>query len=158
MATDPPSSRSDEESAETPKPTADSPRALGAPRLTRASAAWVATGATLLLLILLIVFILQNSAKVEVHFRYVRHDPPRNGPVDRRRWWRCTGGHRRGRPGNPVAHERPPDQTNHLWLLTSERPDPAAIRAVDHPRAEARCHGGETPGRLVRGTADRSHD
>jgi len=68
MATDPPSSRSDEESAEPPNSTADSPRALGAPRLTRASAAWVATGATLLLLILLIVFILQNSAKVDVHF------------------------------------------------------------------------------------------
>lgn len=65
MATDPPSSRSDEESTETPISTAGSPPARG---LTRASAAWVATGAALLLLILLIVFILQNSTKVEVHF------------------------------------------------------------------------------------------
>ena len=62
MATDPPSSRSDEESTETPISTAGSPPARG---LTRASAAWVATGAALLLLILLIVFILQNSTKVE---------------------------------------------------------------------------------------------
>lgn len=38
----------------------------GAPRVTRASAAWVATGVALLLLILLIVFILQNSGNVEV--------------------------------------------------------------------------------------------
>lgn len=37
-----------------------------APRVTRASAAWVATGVALLLLILLIVFILQNSGNVEV--------------------------------------------------------------------------------------------
>ena len=45
-----------------------SPPASGAPRFTRASAVWVATGAALLLLILLIVFVLQNSTKVEVHF------------------------------------------------------------------------------------------
>lgn len=38
------------------------------PRVTRASAAWVATGAALVLLVLLIVFILQNSTRVEVHY------------------------------------------------------------------------------------------
>lgn len=42
------------------------PTASGAPRVTRASAAWVATGTALLLLILLIVFMLQNSTKVDV--------------------------------------------------------------------------------------------
>ena len=46
----------------------DSSPAPGAPRLTRVSAVWVATGAALGLLILLIVFMLQNSTKVEVHF------------------------------------------------------------------------------------------
>jgi uncharacterized integral membrane protein len=44
------------------------PGAARPPRLTRAGAAWVATGAGLLLLILLIVFILQNSTKVDVRF------------------------------------------------------------------------------------------
>lgn len=34
----------------------------------RASAAWVATGAALLLLVLLIVFMLQNSTRVDVQF------------------------------------------------------------------------------------------
>jgi uncharacterized integral membrane protein len=38
------------------------------PRFTRASAAWVATGVALLLLTLLIIFILQNSMKVDVRF------------------------------------------------------------------------------------------
>jgi uncharacterized integral membrane protein len=38
------------------------------PRVTRASAVWVATGVALLLLVLLIVFILQNTTKVEVRF------------------------------------------------------------------------------------------
>jgi uncharacterized integral membrane protein len=69
MATDPPpSTPSDEGSAETPSLGDGSSPAPGAPRLTRASAVWVATGAALLLLILLIVFMLQNSTKVEVHF------------------------------------------------------------------------------------------
>ncbi len=36
--------------------------------VTRASAAWVATGISLLLLVMLIVFILQNSTRVEVHY------------------------------------------------------------------------------------------
>lgn len=49
-----------------PEPPVPSPD--GAPRLTRASAAWVATAAALLLLILLIVFILQNTTRVEVHY------------------------------------------------------------------------------------------
>lgn len=47
---------------------AGSSRTPGALRLTRASAAWVAVGAVLVLLTLLIVFMLQNSAKVEVQF------------------------------------------------------------------------------------------
>jgi uncharacterized integral membrane protein len=64
----PPSSPSDEGSTETPSVPDGSPPAPGAPRFTRASAVWVATGAALLLLILLIVFVLQNSTKVEVHF------------------------------------------------------------------------------------------
>ena len=55
-------------STETPSSGDGSPPVPGAPRLTRASAVWVATGAALLLLILLIVFVLQNSTKVEVHF------------------------------------------------------------------------------------------
>ena len=66
MTTDPSFSRTDEEPAETtPSEASSSPTP---PRVTRASAAWVATGVALLLLILLIIFILQNPTKVEVHF------------------------------------------------------------------------------------------
>jgi uncharacterized integral membrane protein len=36
--------------------------------MTRASAVWVATGAALILLVMLIVFILQNPTRVVVHF------------------------------------------------------------------------------------------
>jgi uncharacterized integral membrane protein len=54
--------------AETTTSEAGSSPTRRAPRVTRASAAWVATGVALLLLILLIVFILQNSTKVEVQF------------------------------------------------------------------------------------------
>ena len=36
--------------------------------MTRISAAWVATAVALLLLVMLIVFILQNTARVEVHY------------------------------------------------------------------------------------------
>jgi len=75
MATDIPSSQPDstadpapEVVAETPAPTTDTPPQPRERGLTRASAAWVATGAALLLLILLIVFILQNSTKVEINF------------------------------------------------------------------------------------------
>lgn len=69
MATDPPpASPSDEERAETQSKRGGAPPAPGAPRHTRVSAVWVAVGAALLLLILLIVFMLQNSTKVEVHF------------------------------------------------------------------------------------------
>jgi uncharacterized integral membrane protein len=64
----PPPTPPDEGAIETPSPEDGPPPAPGAPRLTRASAIWVATGAALLLLILLIVFMLQNSTKVEVHF------------------------------------------------------------------------------------------
>lgn len=35
---------------------------------TRVSAAWVAIGASLLLLVLMIIFILQNSARINVHY------------------------------------------------------------------------------------------
>lgn len=55
-------------STETPSSGDSSRPSLGAPRFTRASAVWVATGTALLLLVLLIVFMLQNSTKVEVHF------------------------------------------------------------------------------------------
>src|SRR5687768_841360 len=68
MSTDPTSPRKDEGSTEAPTSDAGSPTAHAAPRLTRASAIWVATGAALLLLSLLIVFMLQNSTKVAVHF------------------------------------------------------------------------------------------
>jgi uncharacterized integral membrane protein len=67
MATDPSSSPDDGE-IETPARQVGPPPASGAPRLTRASAVWVATGAALLLLVLLIVFMLQNASKVEVRF------------------------------------------------------------------------------------------
>ena len=68
MTTDPSSSRTDVEPSEKTPSEAGSSPTPHAPRVTRASAAWVATGVALLLLILLIVFILQNSTKVEVHF------------------------------------------------------------------------------------------
>ena len=61
-------SRSDEGPAETVPSEADSSPTGRAPRLTRASAFWVATAVALLLLILLIVFILQNPTKVDVQF------------------------------------------------------------------------------------------
>ncbi len=68
MATNPPPSVPSEEGpTETPS-LEEVPPTPGAPPLTRASAVWVATGVALLLLILLIVFVLQNSTKVEVHF------------------------------------------------------------------------------------------
>lgn len=44
------------------------PSSTDGPGFTRASAVWVATGVALILLILLIVFILQNSAKTDIHF------------------------------------------------------------------------------------------
>lgn len=68
MTTDPSSSETDEEPAETPTSKAGNSPTRRAPRVTRASAAWLATGVALVLLILLIVFILQNSTKVEVQF------------------------------------------------------------------------------------------
>lgn len=68
MTTDPSSSRTGEGPAETSTSEAGSSAARRAPRVTRTSAAWVTTGVALVLLILLIVFILQNSTKVEVQF------------------------------------------------------------------------------------------
>jgi uncharacterized integral membrane protein len=68
MTADSSSSRSDEGTAESTTAEAAASPTRRAPRLTRAGAAWVATGVALLLLILLIIFILQNSTKVEVHF------------------------------------------------------------------------------------------
>jgi uncharacterized integral membrane protein len=68
MATDPPSSRSDDGGIETPAPQVGPTPAPHSRRLTRASAVWVATGAALLLLILLIVFMMQNASRVEVRF------------------------------------------------------------------------------------------
>ena len=71
MATLPPSPEPDsplDEAVEPPIPASEPAPKRGKPRVTRASAAWVATGASLLLLILLIIFILQNSSKVEINF------------------------------------------------------------------------------------------
>ena len=54
-----------------PGPTGDGPTAPTperAPRLTRAGAAWVATAFALLLLVMLIIFILQNPTRVEVNY------------------------------------------------------------------------------------------
>jgi len=68
MTTDPSSSGTEDGPAETTTSEASSSSRRRAPRVTRASAAWVATGVALLLLVLLIVFILENSTRVEVHF------------------------------------------------------------------------------------------
>ena len=69
MATDhPPSSSGDEGSPETSSSGNVSSPQPDAPRLTRAGAAWVATGVALLLLILLVIFMLQNSTKTAVNF------------------------------------------------------------------------------------------
>ena len=67
MTTDPDPSRGDEGLEETTSEPG-SPSITRAPRVTRASAAWVATGVALLLLVLLVVFMLQNTTKVEVRF------------------------------------------------------------------------------------------
>lgn len=66
MTTDPSSPQSDKGSAKAPD--SSSSTKDHAPRLTRVSAVWFAIGAALLLLIMLIVFILQNPTKVEVHY------------------------------------------------------------------------------------------
>lgn len=68
MTTDPSSSPTEEGPAGTTTSDVGSSPPRRAPRVTRASAAWLATGVALVLLILLIVFILQNSTSVEVHF------------------------------------------------------------------------------------------
>lgn len=68
MTTDPSPSGTDEGPAEAPASEAGTSPGRRAPRVTRASAAWLATGIALVLLILLIVFILQNPTKVEVQF------------------------------------------------------------------------------------------
>jgi uncharacterized integral membrane protein len=60
MTGDPPPGPTDDE------PT--SPTSERAPRLTRAGAAWVATAFALLLLVMLIIFILQNPTRVEVNY------------------------------------------------------------------------------------------
>ncbi len=68
MTTDPTPSRPAKPIEEPP---ASEPRATPterAQRPTRASAAWVATAAALVLLAMLIVFILQNSKRVQVHY------------------------------------------------------------------------------------------
>jgi uncharacterized integral membrane protein len=59
---------SDESSRESRSVSAEPQSSGGAPRITRASAVWVAVAGALLLLILLIVFILQNPTKVDVQF------------------------------------------------------------------------------------------
>lgn len=66
MTTDPRSPREETrgDSASAPKRA----RERAAPRFTRAGAAWLGTAVALLLLVLLIVFILQNTRRIEVHF------------------------------------------------------------------------------------------
>lgn len=81
MTTEPSSSRADEGPAETAAPEAGPEPTRRPPRFTRASAAWVATAVCLVLLILLIVFILQNSTKVEVQFLGMEDPSPSA--------WRC---------------------------------------------------------------------
>lgn len=68
MTTPSRASSSDEGPAAAGPSEVESPVPPDRPRFTRASAVWVATGAAILLLILLIVFMLQNSTKVEVEF------------------------------------------------------------------------------------------
>lgn len=72
MTTDPNSLQPDvtatEPSTTEPPTTEAGPPPPRAPRLTRASALWVATSASLVLLILLIIFMLQNSTKAALHF------------------------------------------------------------------------------------------
>lgn len=68
MATRSPSSPSEGGSPKTPSMGEGSRPVPVTPRFTRASAVWAATGVALLLLILLIAFMLQNSTNVEVHF------------------------------------------------------------------------------------------
>lgn len=53
------------------KQTEDAQPAVDASGITRASAAWVATGVALLLLILLVVFILQNQTQIEISFLWM---------------------------------------------------------------------------------------
>ena len=67
MATNVPSSEPDEGATEPTSADAGSGSAHPQ-RLTRASALWVATGAALVLLVLLIVFMMQNRSKVDVRF------------------------------------------------------------------------------------------
>ena len=67
MTADPTSSRR-EQARGNPKSVSKAGRGRSASRFTRASAAWVGTAVALLLLILLIVFMLQNTRRVEVHF------------------------------------------------------------------------------------------
>lgn len=107
-------------STETPSSGKGSRPAPGAPRLTRASAVWVATGAALLLLILLIVFMLQNSTKVEVHFLGLTGTIPLGLAL---LIAAVGGGVVVAIAGvarvDPTSHERPPDQARHHSRLTT---------------------------------------
>lgn len=67
MTTDPTSSPRGQARGK-PRFVSKTARERSVPRFTRASAAWVGTAVGLLLLILLIVFMLQNTRHVEVHF------------------------------------------------------------------------------------------
>lgn len=59
---------SDSSSPPPERGSAEAPAKGRPPRMTRAGAVWVAIAAALILLVLLIVFILQNPTKVNVHF------------------------------------------------------------------------------------------
>ncbi len=68
MKTDPSSSAPEPPTEQRATQTVTTRSTAKAPRLTRAGAAWVATGGVLLLLVMLIIFILQNLARVEVSY------------------------------------------------------------------------------------------
>lgn len=68
MAKNQNSSGTDEGSLEPSPPTEETSTARGHTRFTRTSAIWVSIGIALLLLVLLIIFILQNSTRVDVQF------------------------------------------------------------------------------------------
>ena len=68
MTSDPSSVHSSEEPTAAPASEPSIPTEGRAPRMTRVSVVWVATGVALLMLVMLIVFILQNPTRVVVHF------------------------------------------------------------------------------------------
>lgn len=68
MTTDPQTPRSPDPGQSAPASAPTTKPEQRAPHLTRLGAAWVATAVALLLLVLLIIFILQNPTRVEIHY------------------------------------------------------------------------------------------